>query len=311
MADNPLSGIIQQVDRDGNQINNFSNIVTDKHHQPQPKPQPAGWKRLFCSCFSPSIDDYTQAGSAAGGEQGLIHVQGPSFNAEEEGYLLPEKAPGDPKLTLVLDLDETLVHSSFKPVPNADFVVPVEVDGTVHRVFVCKRPGVDAFMKTVGELFEVVVFTASLDKYANPVLDLLDRNNSIHFRLFREACVMADGSLVKDLNRLGRDVRKCIIVDNSPTSYLLHPQNAVAISSWFDDPADTQLYTLLPWFVASAGDEDVVPGLALLQAEMNANGGNYWGAGGVDPGKAPEGTYGENGGGQYTNGADPSVLGSA
>lgn len=66
----------------------------------------------------------------------------------EEGFLLPEKCiPA--KITLVLDLDETLVHSSFKPVPNADFVVPVEVDGIVHRVFVCKRPGVDAFMKQV------------------------------------------------------------------------------------------------------------------------------------------------------------------
>jgi TFIIF-interacting CTD phosphatase-like protein len=56
----------------------------------------------------------------------------------------------------------------------------------------------------VGELFEVVVFTASLDKYANPVLDLLDRNNSVHYRLFREACVLNEGSLVKDLTRLVR-----------------------------------------------------------------------------------------------------------
>lgn len=58
-------------------------------------------------------------------------------------------APWTQQITLVLDLDETLVHSSFKPVPNADFVVPVEVDGIVHRVFVCKRPGVDEFMKKV------------------------------------------------------------------------------------------------------------------------------------------------------------------
>ncbi len=56
----------------------------------------------------------------------------------------------------------------------------------------------------VGELFEVVVFTASLDKYANPVLDLLDRSNSVHYRLFREACVLSEGSLVKDLRRLVR-----------------------------------------------------------------------------------------------------------
>ena len=49
--------------------------------------------------------------------------------------------------------------------------------------------------------FEVVVFTASLDKYANPVLDLMERNapRSVHFRLFREHCVLTNGALVKDI----------------------------------------------------------------------------------------------------------------
>ncbi|KAI9325949.1 hypothetical protein DFJ73DRAFT_965456 [Zopfochytrium polystomum] len=69
------------------------------------------------------------------------------------------------KKCLVLDLDETLVHSSFKPVLNCDFVVPVEIDGTVHRFYVLKRPGVDEFMRRVGSQFEVVVFTTSLAKF--------------------------------------------------------------------------------------------------------------------------------------------------
>eukprot|EP01126_Amoeba_proteus_P006425 TRINITY_DN1224_c0_g1_i1.p1 TRINITY_DN1224_c0_g1~~TRINITY_DN1224_c0_g1_i1.p1 ORF type:complete len:179 (+),score=21.33 TRINITY_DN1224_c0_g1_i1:142-678(+) len=68
------------------------------------------------------------------------------------------------KKCLVLDLDETLVHSSFKPVDRYDFIIPVEIEGTVYQVYVAKRPGVDEFMKKVGELFEVVIFTASLSK---------------------------------------------------------------------------------------------------------------------------------------------------
>lgn len=56
---------------------------------------------------------------------------------------------------LVLDLDETLVHSSFKPVPNADFVVPIEIDGQSHHVYVLKRPFVDQFLKAMEPLFEV------------------------------------------------------------------------------------------------------------------------------------------------------------
>lgn len=65
---------------------------------------------------------------------------------------------------MVIDLDETLVHSSFKPINNADFVVPVEIDGTVHQVYVLKRPYVDEFLQRMGELYECVLFTASLAK---------------------------------------------------------------------------------------------------------------------------------------------------
>ena len=70
------------------------------------------------------------------------------------------------KVTLVLDLDETLVHSSFRPIPNPDFVIPVEIEGKVVDVYVLKRPHMDHFMAEVGSRFEVVVFTASLSKYA-------------------------------------------------------------------------------------------------------------------------------------------------
>uniref|UniRef100_UPI00358EFA4F CTD small phosphatase-like protein isoform X4 n=1 Tax=Myxine glutinosa TaxID=7769 RepID=UPI00358EFA4F len=80
-------------------------------------------------------------------------------------FLLPEvKLTDREKLCVVIDLDETLVHSSFKPITNADFVVPVEIDGTVHQVYVLKRPHVDDFLKRMGELFECILFTASLAK---------------------------------------------------------------------------------------------------------------------------------------------------
>ncbi|XP_028846719.1 uncharacterized protein ctdsp1 isoform X2 [Denticeps clupeoides] len=76
------------------------------------------------------------------------------------------------KICVVIDLDETLVHSSFKPVNNADFIIPVEIDGTVHQVYVLKRPHVDEFLKRMGELFECVLFTASLAKDTE-LLDLI------------------------------------------------------------------------------------------------------------------------------------------
>lgn len=59
------------------------------------------------------------------------------------------------KKTLVLDLDETLVHSSFKPIPNPDYIIPVEIDGRLVDVYVLKRPWLDHFLATVGPRFEV------------------------------------------------------------------------------------------------------------------------------------------------------------
>ena len=118
--------------------------------------------------------------------------------SERTTWLLP---PAQPPLKgrkcLVLDLDETLVHSSFKILNQADFTIPVEIEGQYHNVYVIKRPGVDAFMKRVGELYEVVVFTASVSKYGDPLLDQLDIHHVVHHRLFRESCYNHQGNYVK------------------------------------------------------------------------------------------------------------------
>ncbi|XP_044531260.1 CTD small phosphatase-like protein [Gracilinanus agilis] len=173
-------------------------------------------------------------------------------------YLLPElSVPDFGKKCMVIDLDETLVHSSFKPISNADFIVPVEIDGTIHQVYVLKRPHVDEFLQRMGQLFECVLFTASLAKYADPVADLLDRWGVFRARLFRESCVFHRGNYVKDLSQLGRELNKVIIIDNSPASYVFHPENAVPVQSWFDDMSDTELLDLIPFFEGLSQEEDV------------------------------------------------------
>lgn len=164
-----------------------------------------------------------------------------------EKLLLPPLRPCDiNKKCLIVDLDETLVHSSFKPVKNPDFVIPVEIDGMVHQVYVLKRPHVDEFLQRIGGIYECVLFTASLAKYADPVADLLDKQGIFRARLFREACVFHKGNYVKDLNRLGRDLKQIVIVDNSPASYAFHPDNAVPVQSWFDEANDTELLDIIP-----------------------------------------------------------------
>lgn len=117
----------------------------------------------------------------------------------------------------------------------------LQIEDVVHFVYVCKRPGVDEFLVEMAKHYEVVIYTASLNKYADPLLDLLDPHRTIRSRLFRESCVYYEGNYVKDLSLLDRDISQSIIVDNSPSSYLFHPANAIDCSSFIDDPRDREL----------------------------------------------------------------------
>ncbi|XP_017773868.1 PREDICTED: carboxy-terminal domain RNA polymerase II polypeptide A small phosphatase 1 [Nicrophorus vespilloides] len=243
------SSIITQVSRDNEQLNSYppekgtlpknENDISDS--EGPPKKAKGGFLRSLLCCLGRS------KGKAQNNQQfGSREV---TYESESPRYLLPPVRHQDMhKKCMVIDLDETLVHSSFKPISNADFVVPVEIDGTVHQVYVLKRPYVDDFLKRMGELYECVLFTASLAKYADPVADLLDRWGVFRARLFRESCVFHRGNYVKDLNKLGRELQQIIIVDNSPASYIFHPDNAVPVASWFDDMQDSELLDLIPFF---------------------------------------------------------------
>ncbi len=62
-------------------------------------------------------------------------------------------------------------------------------------------------------------------------------------------------TFIKDLSQVGRDLRETIIIDNSPTSYIFHPQHAVPISSWFSDAHDNELLDLIPVLEDLAGSQ--------------------------------------------------------
>ena len=161
-----------------------------------------------------------------------------------EFYLPPNKTG---KKTLVLDLDETLVHSQFGPfdVPS-DVVINIEIENEMHDIHILVRPGVKEFLEKISKRFEIVIFTASISKYAGPLLDILDKNKCCSYRLFREHCTLINTSFVKDLKKLGRDLKDVIIVDNSPMAYLLNSDNGLPILTWFDDKNDRELYKICP-----------------------------------------------------------------
>jgi carboxy-terminal domain RNA polymerase II polypeptide A small phosphatase len=124
-----------------------------------------------------------------------------------------------------------------------------KIEDVVHFVYVMKRPGVDSFLREMSKFYEIVIYTASLNKYADPLLDLLDTHKVVRSRLFRESCVYYEGSYVKDLSIINRDLSQTIIVDNSPNSYIFHPENAIDCSSFIDDPHDRELEQISAFLV--------------------------------------------------------------
>ena len=164
-------------------------------------------------------------------------------NLDNLDNLLPKKS-GDKK-TLVLDLDETLVHSQFQPfeVPS-DITLKIELEDELHDIHVMVRPGVKEFLENMGKIYEIVIFTASVSKYADPLLDIIDKEKNCKFRLFREHCTPINTCFVKEIKRLGRQLKDIVIVDNSPMSYALNPENGLPISTWFDDKEDRELYNI-------------------------------------------------------------------
>ncbi|CAC5410889.1 CTDSP [Mytilus coruscus] len=254
------SSIITQVGRDEELLNTFppsekgSTTTTNVNNTQQKKPRNRNIFSSILCCFGNNNNNNNPTTNC---QPTVVEENGnPRTNAEK--YLLAPVLNQDlNKKCVVIDLDETLVHSSFKPISNADFIVPVEIEGTVHQVYVLKRPYVDEYLKKMGELFECVLFTASLAKYADPVADLLDKWGVFRSRLFRESCVFHRGNYVKDLSRLGRELSQVVIVDNSPASYIFHPDNAVPVQSWFDDMEDTELRDLIPFFEALAKVDNV------------------------------------------------------
>jgi len=173
------------------------------------------------------------------------HSLSPQYYRYKNNYLLPPKNSN--KKTLVLDLDETLVHSGFIPFDcPSDVIIQIELENEIHDIHVLVRPYVKEFLEAMSKRYELVIFTASISKYANPLLNIIDKKGHCPFRLFREHCTLINTAFVKDLTRLGRDMKDIIIVDNSPVAYALNQYNGFPIQSWFEDKNDTELLKIIP-----------------------------------------------------------------
>jgi CTD nuclear envelope phosphatase 1 len=173
------------------------------------------------------------------------------------------------KKTLVLDLDETLVHSTTKSSPNCDFKIEVSQHNTLVIYYVFIRPKLKDFLNMISQWYKISIYTASVPEYADQVLDIIDTKRIIRRRLFRDHCVVTTKGFTKDLTQIESDLSQVILIDNSDVCFQLFPNNGIAISTFTTDKSDNCLMELIPLLDALRFVNDVRSLLKLRRNKYN------------------------------------------
>ena len=196
-------------------------------------------------------------------------------SARHPAPLLPPKSPAAPPLTVVLDLDGTLI-ASFPPSRAGSLLAGagrraayvVGVGSTLNPAGVCvvERPGLGEFLRGVSEIAEVVLFTAGLEDYARPIVDAIAARHGCPcptLRLYRPATTAAAAyPCVKNLAALGRDPARTLLVDDTPLAFLGQPSSGVPVVPYRGGGDDGVLLdALLPLLKEIATAPDIRPEL--------------------------------------------------
>ena len=167
----------------------------------------------------------------------LIPRRQPSYSAQSSLQAFTRLT----QKTLVIDLDETLIHSLAKGGRmSSGHMVEVKLNTTVgyggatlgpqHPIlyYVHKRPHCDDFLRKICKWYNLVVFTASVQEYADPVIDWLEQERKyFSARYYRQHCTFRNGAYIKDLSSVEPDLSRVMILDNSPLSYIFHEGKTV------------------------------------------------------------------------------------
>ena len=142
------------------------------------------------------------------------------------------KTPNKKKYTLVLDLDETLINVEFKDMSN-------------NKCILHLRPGLFWFLSKVKPFYELITFTSASKEYAQPIINEIELNNKyFDYTFFREHSVISGNDFVKDISRIGRDMKRIIIVDNMEQNFRLNKKNGIKIKPFYGEQNDKVLYEL-------------------------------------------------------------------
>ena len=141
------------------------------------------------------------------------------------------KMPSSKEYSLILDLDETLVHYKHEKKGGQLLL----------------RPFLDFFLEKMSFYYEIIIFTAGVQNYADQIINLIDKKKIIEHRLYRRHTVFEGNSFFKDLSLIGRDLKKVVIVDNLEKNFRKQEENGVFVRSWYEDREDSVLRDLVPF----------------------------------------------------------------
>jgi Dullard-like phosphatase family protein len=115
-------------------------------------------------------------------------------------------------------------------------------------LYIYKRPYVDFFLAECAQIFDIAVFTAAKDNYANNVVGVLNGSNSYIKAVYtRQSCTPCGIFHVKDLSILGTNLCRTVIVDDILASFAMHLDNGVLVEPWTGDEQDIVLLRLVPF----------------------------------------------------------------
>nr|ACG39671.1 import inner membrane translocase subunit TIM50 [Zea mays] len=235
------------------EVDQMTRELRKKSKQPIPE-DASGFERFQAMAYSAAMKVPVAAIEVYLDVRSQIEDQIRGFSEPVSDKLLPDLAPQEQHvLTLVLDLNETLVYSDWKRERG-------------WRTF--KRPGVDAFLEHLGRFYEIVVYSDQLSMYVDPVVDRLDPKGNIRHRLSRVATKYENGKHYRDLSKLNRNPAQVLYISAHAKESSLQPENSVEIKPWKLENDDTQLLDLIPFleYVAMARPSDIRAVLASYQS---------------------------------------------
>lgn len=112
----------------------------------------------------------------------------------------------------------------------------------------------------MSEHFDIIIFTASTQAYADPIIDHIDPDRVVQHRLYRESCSFVKNQVfVKDLRVVGRSLSRVVLVDNAPYSYMMQLDNGIPILPYYRGKDDDELLSLENYLMGLKEVEDVRP----------------------------------------------------